>query len=68
MTHRDSPITADVIERFLIEKHWWLSQPHTRLAYRIIRKLAAENAELHAKLGIKERSHVDKVIKQRRQP
>ena len=48
----DTPITADMIEQFLVGRHWWLKQPHTRLAYRIIRKLAAENAELRARITV----------------
>lgn len=51
MTHSDPPLTDDVIEQFLIGKSWWLGQPHTRLAYRIIRKLAKENAKLRAQMA-----------------
>lgn len=69
----DEPITDEVIERFLVGKHWWLTQPHTRLAYRIIRwqdkrinKLESEIAELRRRLGIEQTKHVDKVMKERR--
>jgi hypothetical protein len=51
MTKNDPPITPDVIEQFLIERHWWLGQHHTRLGYRIVRKLAKENEKLKEKLG-----------------